>query len=69
MFTHEVQELQQYHRSLISHLFVLLPILFLTHRQTAYRTEMGRVGSKILISFLRLQYIDERDMPAWIHAQ
>jgi len=69
MFTHHIREMQQYHRSLISHLFILLPILFLTHRQTAYRTEIGRVGSKILISFLRLQYIDERDMPAWIHAQ
>jgi len=69
MSTHEVGELQQYHRSLISHLFVLLPILFLTHRQTPYRTEIGRVGSKLLISLLGLRHIDERDMPAWIYAQ
>jgi len=34
--THEVRELLQYHRPIISHLFILLPILFLTHRQTAY---------------------------------
>jgi len=30
--TYEARELQQYHRTLISHLYVLLPILFLTHR-------------------------------------
>ena len=69
MFTHEVRELQQYHRTLISHLFVLLPILFLTHWQTPYQTEIGRVGSRLLISLLGLRHIDERDMPAWIHAQ
>ena len=31
MGTHKIREMQQYHRSLISHLFILLPILFLTH--------------------------------------
>jgi len=32
LLTYEVWELQQHHRTLISHLYVLLPILFLTHR-------------------------------------
>ena len=67
--THKILRMQQYHRSLISHLFILLPILFLTRRQTPYRSEIGRIGRKILISLLRLQYIDENDMATWIHAQ
>jgi len=69
LFIYEVRELQQYHRTLISHLFVLLPILFLTHWQTPYQTEIGRVGSRLLISLLCLRHSSEWDMPAWIHAQ
>jgi len=33
---HEMWDLQQHHRSLISHLYVLLPILFLTRQQEPY---------------------------------
>ena len=69
MSTHEVRELLQYHRPIISHLFILLPILFLTHRQTPYRAEIGRVGSRLLISLLSLRLIDERYEPTWIHSQ
>jgi len=69
LFTYEVRELQQYHRTLISHLYVLLPILSLTHWQTPYRTEIGRVGGGLLVSLLCLRCSDEWGMPAWIHAQ
>ena len=69
LLTYEVWELQQHHRTLISHLYVLLPILFLTHRQEPYRTEIGRVGRGLLISLLCLRGSDESEPPDWIYAQ
>jgi len=59
LFTYEVRELQKYHRTLISHLYVLLPIMFLTHWQTPYRMEIGRVGGGLLVSLLCLRCSDE----------
>jgi hypothetical protein len=64
---HEVWDLQQQHRTLISHLYVLLPILFLTHQQEPYRAELGRVGRTLLIELLSLRQNHELEFPDWIH--
>ena len=66
---HEVWDLRQHHRTLISHLYVLLPILFLTHQQEPYRAELGRVGRTLLIELLLLRQNYEVELPDWIHAQ
>jgi hypothetical protein len=69
LLAHEVWDLQQHHRTLISHLYVLLPILFLTHQQEPYRAELGRVGRTLLIELLLLRQNYEVELPDWIHAQ
>jgi len=69
LLTYEVWELQQHHRTLISHLYVLLPILFLTHQQEPYRTEIGRVGRGLLVTLLCLRCSHESELPDWIHAE
>jgi len=66
---HEVWDLQQHHRTLISYLYVLLPILFLTHQQEPYRAELGRVGRTLLIELLSLRQNHEVELPDWILAQ
>ena len=66
---HEVWDLQQHHRILISHLYVLLPILFLTRQQEPDRAEIGRVGRVLLVNLLCLRHSYESELPDWIHAQ
>ena len=66
---HEMWDLQQHHRTLIAHLYVLLPILFLTRQQEPYRAELGRVGRTLLIELLSLRQNYEVELPDWIHAQ
>jgi len=66
---HEVWDLQQHHRSLISHLHVLLPILFLTGQQEPHRDKLGRVGRTLLIQLLSLRNSPEFALPDSIHAK
>jgi len=68
-FQYEVWELQQHHRTLISHLYVLLPILFLTRQQEPYRAEIGQVGRVLLVNLLCFRCSHESELPDWIHAQ
>jgi len=62
-------DLQQHHRSLISHLYVLLPILFLTRQQKPYRAALGSVGRTLLIELLSLRNNREVALPDSIHVQ
>jgi len=66
---HEVWDLQQHHRSLISHLYVLLPILFLTGQKEPLRDKLGRVGRSLLIQLLSLRNSPESTLPDSIHAK
>jgi len=66
---HELWDLQQLHRTLISHLYVLLPILTLTGHQQPYRNRMGRVGRTLLIHLLTLCNSLESTLPDSLHAQ
>ena len=66
---HELWDLQQYHRSLISHLYVLLPILTLTGHQQPFRNRMDRVGRTLLIRLLTLCNSLESTLPDSLHAQ
>jgi len=66
---HELWDLQQHHRSLISHLYVLLPIITLTGHQEPYRNRMGRVGRTLLIQLLSLRNSPEATLPDSLHAQ
>jgi len=66
---HEVWDLQQHHRSLISHLYVLLPIITLTGQQEPFRKKLGRVGCTLLIQLLSLRNSPESTLPDSIHAQ
>jgi len=65
--SHEMWDLQEHHRSLISHLYVLLPILFLTRQHVPYRAELGRVGRTLLIELFILRHIREAELPDPIH--
>jgi len=69
LLAHEVWDLQQHHRTLISHLYVLLPFLFLTHQQEPYQAELGRVGRILLVNLLCLRHNYDSELPDWIHAQ
>ena len=62
-------DLQQHHRSLISHLYVLLPILFLTSQQKPYRAKLGRAGRTLLIELLSLRQNRAAALPDSNHAQ
>jgi len=62
-------DLQQHHRSLILHLYVLLPILFLTRQQQPYRAKLGRVGRTLLIELLSLRHRRDATRPDPTHAQ
>jgi len=66
---HELWDLQQHHRSLISRLYVLLPIITLTGHQEPFRKKMGRVGRTLLIQVLTLRNSPESTIPNTIHAQ
>jgi len=66
---HEKWDLQQHHRSLILHLYVLLPILFLTRQQKPYRAKLGRVGRTPLIELLSLRHRRDAARPDPTHAQ
>jgi len=67
--THEIWDLQHHHRSLILHLYVLLPILFLTRQQWPYRAKLGRVGRTLLIELLSLRHHRDAARPDPTHAQ
>jgi len=62
-------DLQQHQRSLISHLYVLLPVLFLTHQQRPYQAKLGRVGRTLLIELLSLRQRHDVTRPDSILAQ
>jgi len=62
--THEMWDLQQHHRSLILHLYVLLPILFLRRQQ-----KPCRVGRTLLIELLSLRHRRDAARPDPTHAQ
>jgi len=66
---HELWDLQRHHRSLISSLYVLLPIITLTGHQEPFRKKMGRVGCTLLIQQLTLRNNPESILPNSIHAQ
>jgi len=66
---HEVWDLQQHHKSLISHLYVLLPILFLTGQQEPLRDKLGHVGRSLLIQLLSFRNSPESTLPDSIHAK
>jgi len=66
---HEMWDLQQHHRSLISHLYVFLPILILTRQQEPYRAKLGRVGRTLLIELLSFCHSRDVALPDSIHAQ
>jgi len=66
---HEMWDLQQHHRSLISHLYVLLPILYLTRQQEPYRDKLGRVGRTLFIELLSLRSSRDVALPDSIRAQ
>jgi len=51
---HELWDLQRYHRSIISSLYVLLPIITLTGHQEPFRKKMGPVGRTLLNQLLTL---------------
>ena len=55
--------------SVISHLHVLLPILFLTGQQEPHRDKLGRVGRTLLIQLLSLRNSPEFALPDSIHAK
>jgi len=67
--TGEIWALQHHHRSLIHHLHVLLPILFLTHQQRPYRAKLGRVGRTLLIELLSLRHHRDAARPDPTHTQ
>ena len=64
---HELWDLQQHHRSLISHLYVFLPIITLTGQQDSFRKKVGRVGRTLLIQLLTLRNSPESTLPDSIH--
>jgi len=66
---HKMWDLQQHHRSIISHLYVLLPILLLTRQQEPYRAKLGRVGRTLPIELLSLRHSRDVALPDSIHAQ
>jgi len=65
----EIWVLQLYHRFLIHHLRVLLPILFLTHQLRPYRAKLGRVGRTLLIELLSLRRHRAAARPDPTHTQ
>jgi len=66
---HKLWDLQQHHRSLISHLYVFLPIITLTGQQEPFRKKLGRVGRTLLIQLLTLRNSPESTLPDSIHSQ